>query len=87
MGFSTHASGTNDPPEVRNWRIHLIAFVASMSALASMFKTCFSITPIRKDTHTPFPFQMTSVSQMRVLVAVFYDVNDLAQSVTHTNNA
>lgn len=34
--FTTHASGTNDPPEVRNWRIHLIALVASMSALASM---------------------------------------------------
>jgi VanZ family protein len=33
--FSTHASGTLDPPEVRNWRIHLIALIASMSALAS----------------------------------------------------
>ncbi|KAH9235858.1 hypothetical protein K456DRAFT_1748469 [Colletotrichum gloeosporioides 23] len=32
--FNTHASGTNDPPEVRNWRIHFIALVASMSALA-----------------------------------------------------
>ncbi|KAF9876531.1 quinate permease [Colletotrichum karsti] len=32
--FNTHAAGTNDPPEVRNWRIHLIALVASMSALA-----------------------------------------------------
>lgn len=37
MGWNTHASGTNDPPEVRNWRIHLIATVASMSALASEF--------------------------------------------------
>jgi hypothetical protein len=36
MGFfSTHASGTLDPPEVRNWRIHLIALIASMSAVAS----------------------------------------------------
>lgn len=35
MGWSTHASGTKDPPEVRNWKIHLVAFVASMSALAS----------------------------------------------------
>lgn len=34
--FSTHAQGTNDPPEVRNWTIHLVALVASMSALASM---------------------------------------------------
>lgn len=34
--FSTHATGTLDPPEVRNWRIHLIALIASMSALASM---------------------------------------------------
>lgn len=33
--FNTHASGTLDPPEVRNWRIHLIALIASMSALAS----------------------------------------------------
>lgn len=33
--FSTHAQGTNDPPEVRNWTIHLVALVASMSALAS----------------------------------------------------
>lgn len=35
MGWSTHATGTNDPPEVRNWTIHSIALVASMSALAS----------------------------------------------------
>ena len=35
MGWSTHATGTQDPPEVRNWKIHLVAFVASMSALAS----------------------------------------------------
>lgn len=35
--FKTHASGTLDPPEVRNWRIHLIALIASMSALASQF--------------------------------------------------
>lgn len=35
--FSTHATGTLDPPEVRNWRIHLIALIASMSALASTY--------------------------------------------------
>jgi hypothetical protein len=35
MGWSTHATGTQDPPEVRNWKIHLVALVASMSALAS----------------------------------------------------
>lgn len=34
MGFAT-AKGTNDPPEVRNWTIHLIALVASMAALSS----------------------------------------------------
>ncbi|KAI8715988.1 hypothetical protein NCS52_01108100 [Fusarium sp. LHS14.1] len=39
MGFNTHASGTNDPPAVRNWRIHLIALVASMSALAMGYDT------------------------------------------------
>lgn len=33
--FTTYASGTLDPPEVRNWRLHVIACVASMSALAS----------------------------------------------------
>jgi hypothetical protein len=30
-----HADGTKDPNEVRNWRIHLIAIIASMSAIAS----------------------------------------------------
>ncbi|CAD0023031.1 unnamed protein product [Aureobasidium pullulans] len=39
MGWSTHATGTQDPPEVRNWRIHLVAFVASMSALAMGYDT------------------------------------------------
>lgn len=45
MGWSTHATGTQDPPEVRNWKIHLVALVASMSALASesafVLKFCF----------------------------------------------
>ncbi|KAF2245304.1 quinate permease [Trematosphaeria pertusa] len=39
MGWSIHAAGTEDPPEVRNWRIHLIALVASMSALAMGYDT------------------------------------------------
>ncbi|CAG9993654.1 unnamed protein product [Clonostachys byssicola] len=40
MGFfKTHAAGTNDPPEVRNWTIHMIALVASMSALAMGYDT------------------------------------------------
>ncbi|KAF2008516.1 quinate permease [Aaosphaeria arxii CBS 175.79] len=39
MGWHTHASGTLDPPEVRNWRIHTIALVASMSALAMGYDT------------------------------------------------
>ncbi|KAG9254045.1 MFS quinate transporter QutD [Emericellopsis atlantica] len=39
MGWNTHASGTNDPPEVRNWKIHLIALLASMSALAMGYDT------------------------------------------------
>lgn len=34
-----HADGTNDPDEVRNWRIHLIATVASMSAIAMGYDT------------------------------------------------
>ncbi|EMD85928.1 hypothetical protein COCC4DRAFT_146556 [Bipolaris maydis ATCC 48331] len=37
--FNTHASGTLDPPEVRNWRIHTIALIASMSALAMGYDT------------------------------------------------
>lgn len=36
--FNTHATGTLDPPEVRNARIHWVALVASMSALASALK-------------------------------------------------
>ncbi|KAF9730957.1 hypothetical protein PMIN02_012201 [Paraphaeosphaeria minitans] len=39
MPWSTHASGTQDPPKVRNWRIHMIAMVASMSALAMGYDT------------------------------------------------
>lgn len=35
MGFNLHADNSNDPPEVRNWRVHLIALVVSMGALAS----------------------------------------------------
>ncbi|KAF2161116.1 hypothetical protein M409DRAFT_69970 [Zasmidium cellare ATCC 36951] len=39
MGFSLHASNTNDPPEVRNWRIHLMAVIVSMGALAMGYDT------------------------------------------------
>ena len=35
MGFNFHAKGTKDPEDVRNWRIHMIAIIASMAALAS----------------------------------------------------
>lgn len=35
MGFNLHAEGTTDPKEVRNWYIHFIAIIASMSAIAS----------------------------------------------------
>ena len=35
MGFNFHAEGTKDPQDVRNWRIHMIAIIASMAALAS----------------------------------------------------
>ncbi|CEJ93286.1 Putative Quinate permease [[Torrubiella] hemipterigena] len=34
-----HADGTKDPAEVRNWRIHLIATIASMSAIAMGYDT------------------------------------------------
>ncbi|KAL7276701.1 hypothetical protein RUND412_000282 [Rhizina undulata] len=39
MGF--HAENTNDPAEVRNWRIHLLAFAVSMSAVAMGYDTGF----------------------------------------------
>ncbi|CEN60915.1 Putative Sugar transporter [Aspergillus calidoustus] len=39
MGFSLHAENSNDPPEVRNWRIHLIAVVMSMGAIAMGYDT------------------------------------------------
>ncbi|TQN66058.1 Quinate permease [Colletotrichum shisoi] len=39
MGFNLHADGTNDPKEVRNWRIHMIAIIASMSAIAMGYDT------------------------------------------------
>lgn len=29
-GITLHANGTDDPPAVRNWRVHMIALVASM---------------------------------------------------------
>ncbi|TDZ36751.1 Quinate permease [Colletotrichum trifolii] len=57
MGFfSTHASGTHDPPQVRNWRIHLIALVASMSALAMGYDTAviggtMALDSFRRDFH------------------------------------
>jgi hypothetical protein len=35
MGFNLHADNSNDPPEVRNWRVHFIAVVVSMGAIAS----------------------------------------------------
>ncbi|KAG8626560.1 hypothetical protein KVT40_005505 [Elsinoe batatas] len=34
-----HAAGTDDPPAVRNWRIHAIACIASMSAIAMGYDT------------------------------------------------
>ncbi|KAM4061908.1 major facilitator superfamily protein [Hirsutella rhossiliensis] len=39
MGFDLHADGTNDPKSVRNWRIHLVAIVASMSAITMGYDT------------------------------------------------
>ncbi|CAZ82822.1 unnamed protein product [Tuber melanosporum] len=36
-----HASGTNDPKEVRNWRIHLLAVAVSMSAMAIGYDSSF----------------------------------------------
>jgi hypothetical protein len=54
MGFNLHAEGTNDPQEVRNWKIHLYAIIASMSAIASMtpLHTLMLAFNIRKLTTT-----------------------------------
>ena len=49
MGWSTHATGTQDPPEVRNWKIHLVALVASMSALASKSSRVHRLTSVDFD--------------------------------------
>lgn len=35
MGFNLHADNSNDPPEVRNWRVHLMALIVSMGSIAS----------------------------------------------------
>lgn len=34
MGFNLHADN-DDPPQVRNWRVHLMALIVSMGAIAS----------------------------------------------------
>ncbi|EXM17417.1 hypothetical protein FOTG_14386 [Fusarium oxysporum f. sp. vasinfectum 25433] len=54
MCWNTQASGTNDPPEIRNWRIHLIATVAYISALAIGYDTSviggtMALTPFMRD--------------------------------------
>lgn len=60
--FNTHASGTLDPPEVRNARIHMVALVASMSALAMGYDTAviggtMALDSFRRD------FKLDSVEQ------------------------
>ncbi|KAF2758324.1 sugar transporter [Pseudovirgaria hyperparasitica] len=39
MGFKLHADGTSDPPQVRNWRVHLMALIVSMGSLAMGYDT------------------------------------------------
>ncbi|PPJ58330.1 hypothetical protein CBER1_04489 [Cercospora berteroae] len=39
MGITLHANNTDDPPEVRNWKVHMIALIASMGALAMGYDT------------------------------------------------
>lgn len=41
MGFTLHANNTDDPPAVRNWRIHMMAIIASMGSVASMRSNSF----------------------------------------------
>lgn len=37
--LNLHASNTDDPPEVRNWRIHLMALIVSMGSVAMGYDT------------------------------------------------
>ncbi|XP_044714451.1 sugar transporter domain-containing protein [Hirsutella rhossiliensis] len=39
MGFDLHTGETNDPKSVRNWCIHMMANIASMSAIAMGYDT------------------------------------------------
>ncbi|GME53117.1 putative quinate permease protein [Neofusicoccum parvum] len=39
MGFNLHADNSNDPPEVRNWRVHLMALIVSMGSIAMGYDT------------------------------------------------
>lgn len=48
MGFNLHADNSNDPPEVRNWRVHLIALVVSMGAIASECLRELGLWPVRR---------------------------------------
>lgn len=54
MGFNLHASGTEDPPEVRNWRIHLMAIIMSMGSVAMGYDTSV-IGGTSKAYSTSFP--------------------------------
>ncbi|KAG2421933.1 hypothetical protein HFD88_005909 [Aspergillus terreus] len=54
MGFNLHADNSNDPPEVRNWRVHFIAVVVSMGAIAMGYDTSviggtLALEPFRRD--------------------------------------
>lgn len=60
MGFNLHAQGTNDPDDVRNWRIHMVAIIASMSAVASkspstLSAATFTSSPPRIVSNDPTP--------------------------------
>ncbi|KIX00602.1 uncharacterized protein Z518_09667 [Rhinocladiella mackenziei CBS 650.93] len=62
MGFNLHATGTQDPKEVRNWKIHLISIIASMSAIAMGYDTAviggtLALDSFRRD------FGLTDVSE------------------------
>ncbi|KAJ8097181.1 putative quinate permease protein [Lipomyces tetrasporus] len=39
MGFNLHADNSNDPPQVRNWRVHLMAIIVSMGSVAMGYDT------------------------------------------------
>ena len=86
MGWSTHATGTQDPPEVRNWRIHLVAFVASMSALASQSSFSQSICTASADLACTVGYDTSVIGGTMALDSFRRDFGLAGASAHHRDN-